>query len=328
MTTNKKRRIGRKVFAILLTLCLVFSTTCTSVFATELTETPVAGDAVAQTESDSQPEAAEGTGSTPNTVPEATQPSSTPNANAGDNVSNGSILTNGNASNAKAIEKNYAALDEFLTAVEAVGETDDVESLLRAIDKCINIYNRLSPEDQKAQEEAYAYIVSYREEVAAGTPDEGIETLAGSNSYVMLHPTSGTTPTGVKVKVGDTINGYKVYQISGNDIYIDLGTYNVSMNSFQIPWPENVWEGVKTQYNPQTYVIAGTAGAVGKSPGASALLGNGGNTFYYYNLGYAASSGGDETVENPGGGGSNTENGSSGSYNWNAKIIYHANLLM
>lgn len=230
-----------------------------------------------------------------------------------------------NDSNAQSTKVKYAALDEFLMAVEAVGEVDTPEELLAAINNCLSIYDKLSPEDQKAQAEAYAYIVSYREQVAAGNPDEDIETLAGSTSYVMLHPTSGTTPIGVKVKVGDTINGYRIYQISGYDIYIDLGTYNVSMNSFQIPWPENVWKGVKTQYNPQTYVIAGTAGAVGKSPGASALLGNGGNTFYYYNLGSAASSGGDETVENPGGGGSNTENGSSGSYSWNAKIIYHAN---
>lgn len=108
---------------------------------------------------------------------------------------------------------------------------------------------------------------------------------AAGNSYVMLHPSSGTVPTGVKVSVGDKINGFEVYQIRGKDIYIDLGRYNVSLQNFRIPKPEEVWEGVAMQYNPQTYVIAGTAGAVHKTPGSNALLGNGGNTFYYYNLG-------------------------------------------
>ena len=115
---------------------------------------------------------------------------------------------------------------------------------------------------------------------------------AKSNSYVMLHPSSGTTPTGVKVQVGDRINGYEITSISGYDIIIDLGTYNVSLNNFRIPMPEEVWEGVAMQYNPQTYVIAGTAGAAHKTPGSNALLGNGGNTFYYYNLGKASGGGG------------------------------------
>ena len=131
---------------------------------------------------------------------------------------------------------------------------------------------------------------------------------AKSNSYVMLHPSSGTTPTGVKVQVGDRINGYEITSISGYDIKIDLGTYNVSLNNFRIPMPEEVWEGVAMQYNPQTYVIAGTAGAAHKTPGSNALLGNGGNTFYYYNLGKASGGG-----------------GGGDSYLWNFTLQYDAN---
>ena len=131
---------------------------------------------------------------------------------------------------------------------------------------------------------------------------------AKSNSYVMLHPSSGTTPTGVKVQVGDRINGYEITRISGYDIKIDLGTYNVSLNNFRIPMPEEVWEGVAMQYNPQTYVIAGTAGAAHKTPGSNALLGNGGNTFYYYNLGKASGGG-----------------GGGDSYLWNFTLQYDAN---
>ena len=120
-----------------------------------------------------------------------------------------------------------------------------------------------------------------------------VTALAANNSTVVLHPATGTTPTGFKVSVGGKINGYEVTKIKKNnfEITIDLGTYNVSLMSFRIPLPEEVWEGVKMQYNPQTYVIAGTSGAAQKTPGASALLGNGTNTFYYYNLG---SSGGSE----------------------------------
>ena len=131
-------------------------------------------------------------------------------------------------------------------------------------------------------------------------------TALAANSTVVLHPATGTTPTGFKVSVGDKINGYKVTKINNNnfEITIDLGTYNVSMMDFRIPLPEEVWEGVKMQYNPQTYVIAGTAGAVQKTPGSNALLGNGKNTFYYYNLG---------------------SSGGSGEYLWKFTLNYDAN---
>ena len=72
----------------------------------------------------------------------------------------------------------YATIEEFLAAVAAVGEVDTQEDLLAAIDNCLSIYDRLSPEDQAAQTEMYEYIVGYREEVAAGNPDAGIEELA------------------------------------------------------------------------------------------------------------------------------------------------------
>lgn len=103
--------------------------------------------------------------------------------------------------------------------------------------------------------------------------------LAASNSTVVLHASTGTAPTGVKVSVGDKINGYPVTKISGTEITVDLGKYNVSLDSFRIPLPEEIWEGVKMQYNPQTYVIAATAGAAHKTPGSSALLGNGKKLF-------------------------------------------------
>lgn len=133
--------------------------------------------------------------------------------------------------------------------------------------------------------------------------------LAASNSTVVLHASTGTMPTGVKVSVGDKINGYPVTKISGTDITVDLGKYNVSLDSFRIPLPEEIWEGVKMQYNPQTYVIAATAGAAHKTPGSSALLGNGKNSFYYYNLGKASGGSGEDP----------------GSYLWYFELKFDAN---
>lgn len=113
------------------------------------------------------------------------------------------------------------------------------------------------------------------------------ENSRASSTYVLLHPATGTTPTGVKVSVGDTISGYPITSINGYDITVDLGTYNVHLDNFRIPYPEEIWEGVATQYYPQTYVIFTGVGSSQKSPGASVQLANAGNQLYYYNLGPA-----------------------------------------
>lgn len=63
-----------------------------------------------------------------------------------------------------------------------------------------------------------------------------LNALAVRNSTVKLHPSVGSTVTGVKVKVGDKISGYKVLSISGYDITVDLGKYNVNNNTFRLPY--------------------------------------------------------------------------------------------
>ena len=68
----------------------------------------------------------------------------------------------------------YATVEDFLTAVAAVGEVDTPEDLLAAIDNCLSVYSKLSPEDQEAQAEAYNYIQSYAEDLGQSE----IETLA------------------------------------------------------------------------------------------------------------------------------------------------------
>ena len=51
---------------------------------------------------------------------------------------------------------------------------------------------------------------------------------AASNSTVVLHPSVGNTVTGVKVKVGDKIDGHAITSISGYDITVDTSASTMS----------------------------------------------------------------------------------------------------
>lgn len=103
---------------------------------------------------------------------------------------------------------------------------------------------------------------------------------AASNSTVVLHPSVGNTVTGVKVKVGDKIDGHAITSISGNDITVDLGKYNVNNNTFRLPYAKDIWEGVDN--NKVDYISWAGSGSNSRSEGGSALLANGKNTAYYY----------------------------------------------
>ena len=107
-----------------------------------------------------------------------------------------------------------------------------------------------------------------------------LSAMAAGNSYVVLHPSVGETVTGVKVKVGDLIDGHPVTKISGKDITVDLGKYNVYNNTFRLPYAKDVWEGVDN--NKVDYIIWAGNGSNKRSEGASAFLANGKNTAYYY----------------------------------------------
>ena len=107
-----------------------------------------------------------------------------------------------------------------------------------------------------------------------------LNALAKSNSTVVLHPSVGSTVTGVKVKVGDKISGYNVSSISGYDITVDLGKYNVNNDTFRLPYAKDIWKGVDN--NKVDYISWAGSGSNGRSEGASALLANGKNTAYYY----------------------------------------------
>ena len=107
-----------------------------------------------------------------------------------------------------------------------------------------------------------------------------LNALAARNSTVVLHPSVGSTVTGVKVKVGDIISGYKVSSISGYDITVDLGRYNVNNDTFRLPYAKDIWNGVDN--NKVDYISWAGSGSNRRSESASALLANGKNTAYYY----------------------------------------------
>ena len=127
------------------------------------------------------------------------------------------------------------------------------------------------PEGEKSQEPA-------KDETPANEAN-GIATYA-SNSTVVLHPSVGSTVTGVKVSVGGTINGYTITSISGYDITVDLGKYNVNNGIFRLPYAKDIWSGVDN--NKVDYISWAGSGSTRCSEGASALLANGKNTAYYY----------------------------------------------
>ena len=107
-----------------------------------------------------------------------------------------------------------------------------------------------------------------------------VSALAASNSTVWLHPSVNSTVTGVKVKVGDKIDGYPITSISGYDITVDLGKYNVNNDTFRLPYAKDIWEGVDN--NKVDYISWAGGGSNKRSEGGSALLVNGKNTAYYY----------------------------------------------
>ena len=101
-----------------------------------------------------------------------------------------------------------------------------------------------------------------------------------SNSTVVLHPSVNNTVTGVKVSVGGTLSGYTIKSISGYDITVDLGKYNVNNDTFRLPYAKDIWYGVDD--NKVDYISWAGGGSNRRSEGASALLVNGKNTAYYY----------------------------------------------
>ena len=107
--------------------------------------------------------------------------------------------------------------------------------------------------------------------------------FAAGNSYVELRPASFTVSsmTGCKVGVGDYVSGYRVSSVSGYTIRLDLGRYNVSNESFRLPYATDLW--TFSGAAPKVDYISVAANSSGnRSEGSSILLANGGSSAVYY----------------------------------------------
>lgn len=120
------------------------------------------------------------------------------------------------------------------------------------------------------------YVAKWEAGISAGA----VLKAPRSNSTVVLHPSVNNTVTGVKVSVGGTLSGYTIKSISGYDITVDLGKYNVNNDTFRLPYAKDIWYGVDD--NKVDYISWAGGGSNRRSEGASALLVNGKNTAYYY----------------------------------------------
>ena len=112
---------------------------------------------------------------------------------------------------------------------------------------------------------------------------DGISTYDAFNCDVVLIPDSiNAKPTGFKVKVGDTVNGYKVISLNSRtyEVLIDIGVFQSesALPKFRIPLPEEIWTGVKA--TDSTWVLC----VKHWKPGDTMKLGRG-NQMRYYSMG-------------------------------------------
>ena len=146
----------------------------------------------------------------------------------------------------------YATVDELNAAFEKVGEILDdggVQAGIDALDEYLAIYNKLSPEDQEAQAEAKAQAEAYRDVLKGsleGEPDPEIELLYDTYKTKITLNAGDGSPTGTKMNVGGTWDGWTVTAISTSSVtFGKTGQHN---NNFQIPAPEDIWTGVSSNY--------------------------------------------------------------------------------
>ena len=192
----------------------------------------------------------------------------------------------------------YATQAELDAAFEAVGNVDptadDMTAFIAAMDAYLAVYNRLSPEDQAARADEKAYVQSYRDQVAAGQPDEEINTTAAKWHTITLVPAStnsySSKITSAKVRVGQKVNGYEVTSVSGTTIKVKA--WGDLYGDFFLPRAADLWNGaVKSDY----VTWAGT-GSSQKTEGSSAMLPqSNASAYYYFNTAGSVSGGGSES---------------------------------
>ena len=73
----------------------------------------------------------------------------------------------------------HTTVEDFMTAVDAMGDADDLEPTLAVLNEIEAAYAGLSDEDKAAVAETWAYVQEYAENTRAGNPDEGVAPLLG-----------------------------------------------------------------------------------------------------------------------------------------------------
>lgn len=119
------------------------------------------------------------------------------------------------AAKAATPQVNYATLDEFHAACEAMGDATDVDSALAALDKIESVYNRLSDSDKAAVADEWANVKAYADQVRSDNPDEGVETLANG-------------------KPGTTVHSFDIYGLSEKEIYETYGSEIVNQQPYKV----------------------------------------------------------------------------------------------
>ena len=119
------------------------------------------------------------------------------------------------AAKAATPQVNYATLDEFHAACEAMGDATDADSALAALDKIESVYNRLSDSDKAAVADEWANVKAYADQVRSDNPDEGVETLANG-------------------KPGTTVHSFDIYGLSEKEIYETYGSEIVNQQPYKV----------------------------------------------------------------------------------------------
>ena len=74
--------------------------------------------------------------------------------------------------------ENHVSVKDFMDACDAIGDADDIESILAALDKTEAVYHQLSDKDKEVVADEWAYIQGYMENIRNGNPDEELGGLA------------------------------------------------------------------------------------------------------------------------------------------------------
>ncbi len=219
-------------------------------------------------------------------------------------------------------EPDYTTVDDLEAAFMTVGERledGDIQAGIAALDKYLDIYSRLSPEDQKANAEAQKAALAYRETLQGSL--EGIEDpdIEQNNTYAQI--TVNYVVNGVTLRT-DTLN-------SGR--YIQIGN--------QVPYVSDLIRG--TQYADYDYgtVTKIECRPLQYFPPSAHTLREGQNiehsgNYKTHTITYTTSKWEKRQIVTPpvdgGNGGGNNGNedmttGGSGKYLWNQTLVYHAN---